>query len=467
MEAYIPYPGTPIKRGYADTRIVRLIQTALGEFFVGYTSATNEGTFDFLEYNYPTFPTKEGDNAYGIFGPITEQVVKQFQLFNGLEQNGIIGPETWERLQIKENIISLPPKPIAPLPTTLPLATTSLKARLQTPTEITQDQIVDGEPEAKLQAAFGQANTQLKALIIPKIVSLLQSFGVDQLDKAFPNANLQALKGADFTSLSNRENLATLIQLLTDNIPPEALQKIKDEICPTKEELQRILDQKNNLVKALNNVYYVSNALTVAAVGVGIYGTSQLILAKTYKNLPVPVVTPSVPGVKLEGYIQVPLGPITIDVATTKATTSVSDKAQKYTRRGKKSLKISAQLESISLTLATTTSLAIALLNLIDALATICAQGEFTQEEISQDIIAFSAAAASQGNFSSPEYKGFTLEIRTDNQPTGTLYKRYAVALDRRGIIVLKGQPSLASSTQILLDELKYQIDQNPNLKPY
>ena len=464
---YVPYPGSPIKRGSTDTRIVKLIQTALRDSYNGWTTVSSDGVVPYLPENVAKLPYKEGDNGYGSFGPTTEAAVKEFQSDHGLTVDGIVGPRTWEELEVKNLPVSEPQKDLAPPPTTLPLATTSLKTRLQTPAEIVQDQIVDGSPEAKLQAAFGQANTQLKALIIPKVVSLIQNFGVDKLDKAFPEANLQALKNADLTTAYSKDNLATLIQLLTDNIPPEALQKIKDEVCPTKEELQRILNQKNQLVRALNNVYYVSNALTVAAVGVGVFGTALLILGKLYKKLPIPVVTPSVPGVKPEGSISIPIPPITVEVATTATTTAFADKAIKYTKGGKKALKISAQLQSVSLTLASTTTLAISLLNLIDALATICAQGEFTNEEISEDIIAFSAAAAAQGNLTSPEYKGFTLEIRTDNKPTGTLYKRYAVALDRRGIIVLKGQPSLASSTQILLDELKYLIDSNPNLKPY
>jgi peptidoglycan hydrolase-like protein with peptidoglycan-binding domain len=36
--------------------------------------------------------------ADGIFGPITEEIVRAFQDFNGLTIDGIVGPQTWSRL---------------------------------------------------------------------------------------------------------------------------------------------------------------------------------------------------------------------------------------------------------------------------------------------------------------------------------------------------------------------------------
>jgi hypothetical protein len=56
-------------------------------------------------------------------------------------------------------------------------------------------------------------------------------------------------------------------------------------------------------------------------------------------------------------------------------------------------------------------------------------------------------------------YKGYKLEIVQDPDSPAIAPRRYAVAKDREGIIVLYGPPSFSSDTQILLDEIKFRID--------
>ena len=57
------------------------------------------------------------------------------------------------------------------------------------------------------------------------------------------------------------------------------------------------------------------------------------------------------------------------------------------------------------------------------------------------------------------EYKGFKLEILQDRNSPQIAPRRYAVARDRRGIVVIKGPLSFSSSTDVLLDEIKFRID--------
>ena len=76
------------------------------------------------------------------------------------------------------------------------------------------------------------------------------------------------------------------------------------------------------------------------------------------------------------------------------------------------------------------------------------------------------AAAQPKGNTGSEGtpnsdylYKGYTLVIIQDPNSPKIAPRRYAVAKDSRGNVKLIGQPSFSSSTQVLLDEVKFQID--------
>lgn len=69
---------------------------------------------------------------------------------------------------------------------------------------------------------------------------------------------------------------------------------------------------------------------------------------------------------------------------------------------------------------------------------------------------------ASQGfvlDSSNNTYKGYRIEIKTDPDSPAVAPRRYAVAIDRYGVVVLEGRPSFSSSTEVLVDEIKYQID--------
>jgi hypothetical protein len=61
-------------------------------------------------------------------------------------------------------------------------------------------------------------------------------------------------------------------------------------------------------------------------------------------------------------------------------------------------------------------------------------------------------------------YKEFTLEIKLDETNQTQYPKRYAQALNKTGTPVLKTDSSFASDPQVLIDQLKFIIDSNPNL---
>ena len=56
-------------------------------------------------------------------------------------------------------------------------------------------------------------------------------------------------------------------------------------------------------------------------------------------------------------------------------------------------------------------------------------------------------------------YRGYTLEIVNDPNSPAIAPRRYAIAKDKLGVIVIYGPSSFSSDTKILLDEIKFRID--------
>ena len=114
----------------------------------------------------------------------------------------------------------------------------------------------------------------------------------------------------------------------------------------------------------------------------------------------------------------------------------------------------------------------LSLLALLDILTLLFAKNQSIPfEPINDDLNQLSATANQQQqdtqNQTSPgtqqngvEYKNLTLKVLLDPSNNTSYPLRYAVAFNNQGIQVLRGPSSFSSSTQILLDELKFEIDQ-------
>jgi hypothetical protein len=104
----------------------------------------------------------------------------------------------------------------------------------------------------------------------------------------------------------------------------------------------------------------------------------------------------------------------------------------------------------------TTFSIALQLLSQIDQAIAICAPDQLQQNtEIARLSQSFNTPVTQFDN----SYKGYTLELRVIARDT-IAPLRYAVAVDRSGVVVLEGKPSYSSSTEVLLNEIKFRIDQ-------
>lgn len=56
-------------------------------------------------------------------------------------------------------------------------------------------------------------------------------------------------------------------------------------------------------------------------------------------------------------------------------------------------------------------------------------------------------------------YNGYIIEVRSTPSSTPQLPQRYAVAIDEFGVVVLEGPRSYSSSTSVLVEEIKFRID--------
>jgi hypothetical protein len=110
------------------------------------------------------------------------------------------------------------------------------------------------------------------------------------------------------------------------------------------------------------------------------------------------------------------------------------------------------------------------LLNSLDFLLRECAQSQNVPfEKINDELNLFVNESTGVSNVTAIEstnntYKGFTLELILDPLSDNKYPKRFAQALTRNGIPVLKTDSSFASDPQVLLDQLKFIIDSNPDL---
>ena len=92
--------------------------------------------------------------------------------------------------------------------------------------------------------------------------------------------------------------------------------------------------------------------------------------------------------------------------------------------------------------------------------------GTYLQVTLDEELTNITKEEANDGEQIQTEYNGFALDIETQDGKTDTdLKRRYAVGKDTNGVVVVKGEPSYASSDQILINELIFTIDKN-DLKP-
>jgi hypothetical protein len=238
-----------------------------------------------------------------------------------------------------------------------------------------------------------------------------------------------------------KKNLIPLILLLLaqfgitlDMVKKGLLDKVS---CPDKATLLKIIAKRNKIVTQLNNLYKAVNTIAkVATLLAGFLSVLQIAI-QIAKAIPSPA--PSSTSAVLIA-LENKLGKIVYAIAG---------------------------IAFMALIAAAVLKQIIDLLGSLDKLIQQCSQDQqLSLTAIDADLIKAANATNTQLDNEGITYKGFSLEIQEDTKDNNKYVKRYAVARDVSGVIVLRGESSFSASTQILIDELKFVIDRD-NLKAF
>jgi hypothetical protein len=267
---------------------------------------------------------------------------------------------------------------------------------------------------------LAQVSRELQSTMVPIILTMAASFGISELEKVIQ-------KGKD-----------NLLKEISCPTTPEG-QYAQDEVI-------KIINKKNKLVKQLNNTLNTINnttkALSIAGTSIEIMNASYIIL----KNIPIPSSTgiPGVPG-------------IPINVINNVQDSKVKIEKLIATLRGF-NMGILATLVILRQTLIKI----ISLLSALDTAIQFCSP-ESSQEQISAELLALTIQQTEQTSPIVVNVNGFDLAIETETT-TNPLKRKRAIAKNKSNVIMLQGEWSFSSIDQILMDELVFYIQVN-NLK--
>jgi len=252
-----------------------------------------------------------------------------------------------------------------------------------------------------------QLNSQIiniKKTLIPVVISLIAEFGISKA---------QEMLG-------------------------EKLDELKS--CPNQNKLKEIVKRKNKLVKTLNDILkIIETSLKVAGITQGVI-TVLDVAVKLLKNTPIPP----------------PLDPSGVISQQKDVNTPKIEKILELSK------KINGSVLSILVVLRQNLVLVLDLLKMLDGLVQDC-YPEAEQSDLRAELLELTKEQSNQQSPLIIDVNGFEMGVETE-KTTSTLKRKRAIARNKQGIIMLKGEFSYSSIDQILIDELSFYIQTN-NLK--
>ena len=220
--------------------------------------------------------------------------------------------------------------------------------------------------------------------------------------------------------------------------------------CPNAKEVEKIIRIKNNLLKNINALERRMQKLRGVARKLDTGIRAARVGISIIKRIPKPTVFKIIPGQS---------GGVVIGVKFS-ALTKLSDRLIKLNKLLDALEADKAGILGVISTVSVTLAGVKKRLEAIDLAIQGCSKdsAQLTQ------IVASAQPPENTGSEGTPKdpdyyYKGYELAILDDPNSPSIAPRRYAVAKDRLGIIVLYGPSSFSSDTKVLLDEVKFRID--------
>ena len=267
--------------------------------------------------------------------------------------------------------------------------------------------------EFHIEKELNVAIDDLKKLVIPLLLGLLAQYGISKVKQ--------------------------LIEENKNGITDELKQLIT---CPPQENLSKIIETKNKLVKQINNVFKTINRTTE------VLSTTQSILTPIEISLPI---LKNVP---------IPFAPLVNPIRN--VILFLDELIPKLSFANSVLLSILILLRSVLLQV-------LDILKFLDLVTEYCSSLngdsslETTQRQISTELLDFTKEQSKQLSPVVTNINGFKMGVETE-KTNSTLKRRRAIAKNKQGVVMLKGEYSFSSIDQILIDELVFYIQQN-NLK--
>ena len=292
------------------------------------------------------------------------------------------------------------------------------------PTIVEQSTPEELKPKGK--AKFGQRilnlGKQTIKLILPKLTSLAKEYAIGEFETAKASAT-----------------------------SPEQIDALKQQFCPAPDQLQRLLDTRNNIVGQLNSIGTKLNTLNFSIGGLQDITNTLKTLLSTVKTAK--LVTSA--AAKL-----IPFGLPGAVPALLNDLETIDDKILPLLEKN------SGSINATAIPVAVVTSIINKIVNSLsqlDDLIKLCGPNS-TLDSLS-DIIVQTANSQTQADVNDGSYKGFTFTI--EEVPfSPTVNRLKAIALNQGGIPLLETPLSFTTNRQTLIDELKLIIDRD-NLKPF